>query len=97
MSSQEQIHITGFSRLILSETMGNLRGVEYSGIWISKCKNWLIAPTSGRGGYRLLAITQDGGIRMMHEFNVTDLIGSLEYIIKNLSKIGMYITDNITS
>lgn len=76
MSSEEQIKITGFSRLMVEKLPIDSHNFipqppNYSGIWISKDRHWLIAPTSGRGGYQLVAITQDAGIKMIREFGDT--------------------------
>lgn len=87
MSSQEQIHITGFSRLIVADTIGNLGEVEYSGVWISKDRNWLICPTSSRVGYQLIPISQDAGILMFDKIKEGRLIGTLEDIIAGHLKL----------
>lgn len=94
MSSEEQPRITGFSRLIVEKVQvlsDNPPLHNYSGIWISKDRHWLIAPTSGRASYQLLPLTQDAGIRMSIEYpKEGKLVGTLEQILQGLSKVMMY-------
>lgn len=95
-----QIKIEGFTRLLIQCTdvehlenrPSGYPNLQHSGVWMSKDRHWLIAPTSGRVGYQLLPISQDAGIRISRDFKVSRLLGTLDDILKAFNKMNMYVT-----